>query len=70
MSDERIDSITASAYIITPELTYYGSNKIRVQFNWSCLKQDEITYTHGKTVNIYIVYEISRNCNISSYPRL
>ena len=25
---------------------------------------------HGKTVNIYIVYEISKNYNITSYPTL
>ena len=30
----------------------------RVKFDEGCLKQDKITFTHGKTVNIYIVYEI------------
>ena len=34
------------------------------------LKQDKITYTPGKIVNIYIVYEISKNFNFSSYPTL
>ena len=69
MSDERISSITASNYSITPELSYYGS-KIRVKFNQSCLKQDKITFNHGKIVNIYIVYEISKNFNMSNYPCL
>ena len=68
-SDERINSVTASNYCITPELSYYGS-KIRVKFNGSCLKQDKIRFDHGKIVNIYIVYEISKNFNISSYPTL
>ena len=54
MSDERINSITASNYSITPELSYYSS-KIRLIFNGSCLKQDKITYTHGTIVNIYAV---------------
>ena len=40
------NSITASNYSITPELSYYGI-KIRVKFNGSCLKQDKITYAHG-----------------------
>ena len=40
------------------------------EFNESCLKQDKITYDCGKVVNIYIVYEISRNINISDYPTL
>ena len=69
MSDEKTDSITASNYNITPELSYFGA-KIRVKFNGSCLKQDKITYTLGKLVNIYIVYETSKNFNISSYPAL
>ena len=29
-----------------------------------------MTYTHEKIVNISIVYEISKNYNISSYPTL
>ena len=44
---ERINSITESKYSITSELRYFG-NKIRVKFDGSCLKQDEITYTHEK----------------------
>ena len=51
MPDESINSITTSNYSITPELIYYG-NKTRVKFNGSCLKQDTITFNHGKTVNI------------------
>ena len=59
LSDERINSITASNYSITPELSYYGS-KIRVKLNGSCLQHDKVTYTRGKIVNIYIVYEMSK----------
>ena len=69
MSDERLNSNTASNYKITAELSYYGT-KIRVEFNGSCLKQDKVTYNHGKIVNIYIVYEISKNYSISTYPTL
>ena len=69
MSDKRLDSITASNHKITPELSFYGT-KSRVEFNGSCLKQDKVTYNHGKTANIYIVYEISQNYSISSYATL
>ena len=61
--------IVSSNYSITLELSYY-SHKIRVKFNGSCLKEDKITYTHGRIVNIYIVYEITENYNISNYPTL
>ena len=69
LSDQRLHYNTASNYKITPELSYYGT-KIRLEFNGSCLKQDKVTYNHGKIVNIYIVYEISKNYSISTYPTL
>ena len=37
--------------------------KIRVKFSRSCLKLDKVTHTHGKIVNIYIVYEIIKKDN-------
>ena len=69
MSNERINSITASNYSVTPFLDSYGT-KTRAEFSWRCLKQDKVTFNHGKIVNIYIVYEISKNINISNYPTL
>ena len=69
LSDERLDSFTPSNYKITPELSFYGT-KTKVEFNGCCLKLDKVTYNHGKVVNIYIVFEISKNYNISSYPAL
>ena len=69
LSDERLNSNTASNYTITAELSYYGT-KIRVEFNGNCLKQDKVTYNHGKIVNIYIVNEISKNYSVSTYPTL
>ena len=71
-SDERINSIIASNYSVTPFLDYYGTKR-RIEFSGSYLKQDKIMYTHGKVVNIYeisIVYEISKGINISAYPTL
>ena len=67
--DKRINYITASNYSITPKLNYYA-NKIRVEFSGSCLKQDKTTFSQGRIVNIYIIYEISKNYSISSYPTL
>ena len=69
LSDERINSMTASNYSITPQLSYYGT-KTRAKFNGSCLKEGNVTYSHRTIVNIYIVYIISKNYNISSYPTL
>ena len=67
--DERINSVKTTNYSITPSLDYYGT-RTRVEFNGSYLKQDKVTFNHGKVVNIYIVYEISKSINISDYPTL
>ena len=69
LPDERINSITTSTYSLTPELSHYGA-KTRVELNGSCLKQDKAADSHVTIVNIYIVCEISKNYNISSYPTL
>ena len=48
----------------------YVGTKARVEFRGDCLKQEKITFNHGKIVDIYIVHEINGYRNISSYPTL
>ena len=69
LSDETINSITISNYSITPELSHYGT-KAKSKLNGNCLKQDKATCNHGTIVNICIIYEISKNYNITNYPTL
>ena len=58
LSDENINPPTTSDNSLAPALSYIG-NKTRVKFDGGCLKQDKITFTYGKIVNVYIVYEIN-----------
>ena len=74
MSDENITAPTTSDYKISSQLILgqqlnLGS-KTRLKIKESCLKWNKITHNHGKVVNIYIVYEINKNINISNYPSL
>ena len=69
MSDEIIKPPSTRANILNPLLNYVGS-KIGVEFKGSCLKQNKISFNHGKILNICIVYEINKNFDISSYPAL
>ena len=70
LSNESIKPPSASNNFLTPSLNYSGT-KLRVKFNGSCLKQDKVTYTHGKIVNIYIVHEINKKDNtVISDPTL
>ena len=54
---------------LTPALSYYGT-KTRAKFAGSCLKQPKISYTHGKIVNIYIVYEPGASSSHNKDPTL
>ena len=58
LSAESIKPPTTSDNSLTPQLSYYDYN-IRVTFTGSCLKQSKITYTHKKSVIIYMVYMTS-----------
>ena len=57
LSSESIKPPTTSDNSLALALNYYGT-KTRVTFTGSCLKQSKISYTHGKIVNIYIVYKL------------
>ena len=57
LSSESIMPSPVSNNLFNPLLSYSGT-KARVKFNRNCLKQSKISYTHGKIVNIYIVYEL------------
>ena len=56
LPDERIKPPTTSDNSLAPLLDYIGA-RTRVKF--FCLKQDKVTFTHKKIVNIYIVHEIN-----------
>ena len=57
MSDEILKHPSTFDNNFAPALSYIG-NKTRVKFDRVCLRLDKITFTPGKTVNIYIVHEI------------
>ena len=68
MSDESIKPPTTDNKMLNSSLDYVGT-KIRVKFRGDCLKQEKITFNHGKIVKIYIVCETERTFNSGSFPR-
>ena len=68
-SDETIKPPAAPDNSLTPLIDYRGY-KIRVKFTGSCLKQRNISYTHGTIVNIYIVYELGASGSNDNDPTL
>ena len=64
-----VKAISTSDNSLNPTLSYYDA-KIRVKFTGGCLKQSKISYTHGKGVNIYIVYELGASSCSNSDPTL
>ena len=57
MSDESFKVPATSNKSLTP-LLIYCDTQIGERFDGSCLKQEKLTFTHKRVVNIYIVYEI------------
>ena len=69
LSDESIKPPSKSNKMLNPSVNCVCTIA-RAETNRDCLKQESISFDHGKTVNIYIVYEIDDYRNISGYPTL
>ena len=69
LPSESIKPPTTSDNSLTPTLNYYSTKK-GVKFTGSCLKQPKISYTHGKVVNIHIVYELGASSSHINEPTL
>ena len=65
LSDEVIKLSDNS---LAPTVKYTGK-RMYVKFNGSCLKLDKVTLNHGKTVNIYIAYDLKSKLN-NFHPNL
>ena len=55
LSDKNIKPPATSDNSLTPLIDYHGI-KIRVKFNGTILRQLKVSYTHGKTVSIYMYF--------------
>ena len=69
LSDETIKPPATSDNSLTPLIDYLG-NKIRLKLNGSILRQPKVSYTHGKLVIIYIVYQLGASSSHSDDPTL
>ena len=69
LSAESIKPPTTSDNSLNPALNYYGT-KTRVKFTGSYLKQSKISCSHGKVVNICIVYELGGSSSHINDPAL
>ena len=64
LSAEAIKPPATPHNSLTPAISYYYASKV------SCLKQDKVTFNHGKVVNIYIVYELGASSSSNSDPTI
>ena len=69
LSAESVKPPTTSDNSLTPALSFYGT-KTRVKFTGSYLKRSKISYTNGKVVNNYIVYELGASGSHNNNPTL
>ena len=69
LSGQTIKPPATSDNSLTPTVSYHGT-KTRVKFTGSCLQQSNISYTHGRVANIYIVYELCASGSHVNDPTL
>ena len=69
LSAETLKPPATSDNSLTPLIDYCGY-KIIVEFTGSCLKQPKISYTHGKIIKIYTVYEMGASGSNDNDPTL
>ena len=69
LSDESIKPFPTSDNSLAPLFDYYNYYKI-LKFNGSILRQPRISDTHGKKVNIFIVYELGASSSNDNDPTL
>ena len=67
--DESIKPPTTSDNSLAPTLNQYDT-KTRVKITEKCLMQSQISYNHGKVVNIDIVYELGASGSNVNDPTL
>ena len=70
VSDFKISSIKTNNYFLNLRVNQFDTSKIRIKFDGSFLSGFAPSISHGKIVNIYIVYKISSHYNDISYPTL
>ena len=64
----KIFSFLLHLIIVFLQFIDYLGDKIRLRFNGVCLKQSKLGYTLGKTINIYMVYELTGSSSNGNDP--
>ena len=67
VSNFKISSIQPNNYLLNPRIDY-DTSKVRIKFDGSFLNAFPSSIIHGKILNIYIVYEITKFHGIDDYP--
>ena len=70
LNNTEFESIKTNNYLLNPRIDFYDRSKIRIKFNGSFLNRFPALFPHGRTVNIYIIYEISSYFSDINYPTL
>ena len=59
LSDGKLNARGATTSNDELPILKYEKNKLGLQFTEDILRQNKVTFNHGKVVNIYIVYKLS-----------
>ena len=69
ISNEQIKAPGTSTNNDLAPASEYNGSEIKLKFPSDVLKQNKVTYNHGKIVNIYIVYQLFLSSNDDITPK-
>ena len=59
VSNEKLNAPNTNTNNDQAPILEYNGSTISLQFSGDCLKQNKVSYNHGKIVNIYCIYGLS-----------
>ena len=59
VSNEKLNAPNTNTNNHQAPILKYNGSTISLQFSGDCLKQNKVSYNHGKIVNIYCIYRLS-----------
>ena len=66
---EKIMPPYTTSKSFSPKLVWYNS-RIKLKFKGSCLKQDKVTFTPKKLVNLFIAYELDHTWSLILFQKI
>ena len=60
LSNRKVKASITANRSFSPKFFWMNNSKVRVRFEWCCVKHEKITFTLNAVVSLYIVYKLDK----------